>query len=402
MPRTLKNWINSYMEFVEDTESPLTYHKWCAISAICSSIKRNIWINRGVSIPRLHANQYIILVGPPAVGKGAAIFPMREIVKKANTVNYLPDRWTAERIIEKLAIGFTTPQVVTSGGVTKGVITQDASATIISTELPVFLGSSDWMLPFLCDMWDQGKYDYHTKLKGNHTLENLCTSLIGGCVPDFIRHVNRDSSGVVTGGFASRCIYVYADKPNKEIPWPTSKQGTQLEKDLISDLQHITTLNGEMSFTPTGASKYELFYHSCGQNGKFEQAVVAHFKSRARVHVLKTAMALSLAESDSLQLDARHIDEAETLITQVQNDLEKTFRFVGQNRELEATQNIMAYLEYRGSASLEEVMANNYRFLSEMSTESLSRILDVLCTMKFCVLKHGMYSVVNRNGVKKP
>lgn len=399
MPRILKNWIDSYMDFVFDTESPLTYHKWCAISAICSSIKRNIWMKRDF---KFHANQYIILVGPPAVGKGAAINPMRDLVKQAGTVNFLPDRWTAERIIEKLAIGFTTPQVVTSGGVTKGVLTQDASATIISTELPVFLGSSDWMLPFLCEMWDRGSYDYHTKMKGNHTVENLCTSLIGGCVPDYIRYVNRDSSGIVTGGFASRCIYVYADKPAKELPWPVSKQGSQLEKDLVSDLRHITSLAGEMTYTPAARARYEVFYHSCGQNGKFEQAVVAHFKSRARVHVLKTAMALSLAESDSLQLDAKHIDEAETLITQVQNDLEKTFRFVGQNRELEATQNIMAYLEYRGSASLEEVMANNYRFLSEMSTESLSRILDVLCTMGFCKLKHGMYSVVNRNGVKKP
>ena len=393
MPRTLSNWINSYLSFVEETESPLCYHKWCAISALCSTVKRNIWVVRGVTIPKLHANQYIILVGPPAVGKGAAIFPMRELVRQANTVNYLPDRWTAERIIEKLSVGFTTPTTVNTGGVIRGIITQDASATIISTELPVFLGSSDWMLPFLCDMWDQGKYEYHTKMKGNHTVDNLCTSLIGGCVPDYIRHVNHDSHGIVTGGFASRCMYVYADKPAKELPWQSSKQGLQLEKDLINDLRHIATLSGEVQFTPSAKTKYELFYHSCGQNGKFEQQVVAHFKSRSRVHILKTAMALSVADSDDLLIHSRHIDEAESLVNQVKDDLEKTFRFVGQNRELEATQNIMAYLEYKGSASLEEIMANNYRFLSEMSTEGLSRILDVLCTMRFCSLHKGMYRV---------
>lgn len=348
-----------------------------------------------------YPNQYIILVGPPAVGKGAAINPMRDLVKKANTVNFLPDRWTAERIIEKLSIGFTTPivQVNAQTGVTTGKLTQDASATIISTELPVFLGSSDWMLPFLCEMWDRGSYDYHTKMKGNHTVENLCTSLIGGCVPDYIRHVNKDSSGLVTGGFASRCIYVYADKPAKELPWPVSKTGTQLETDLADDLRLISSLNGEIKFSQAARTKYELFYHTCGQNGKFEQAVVAHFKSRARVHILKTAIALCVAESDSLILEPHHIDEAEKMVNQVQNDLEKTFRFVGQNRELEACENIMAYLNYKGSASLDEIMANNYRFLSEMSTESLSRILDVLCTMRFCKLEKGMYKVV---GGKKP
>lgn len=397
MPRKLPNWINSYLSFVEDTEPPLNYHKWCAVSAICSSLKRNVWMVRDF---KFHANQYIILVGPPGIGKGAAINPMRDLVKKANTVNFLPDRWTAERIIEKLAVGFTTPSItIGQNGVAKGVIMQDASATIISTELPVFLGSSDWMLPFLCEMWDRGEYDYHTKLKGNHTVSNLCTSLVGGCVPDYIRKVNKDSNGIVTGGFASRCIYVYADRPAKELPWPVSKVGSQLELDLVEDLKHISMLHGEMKWTIQARIKYDIFYHLCSQNGKFEQAVVAHFKGRSRIHILKTAMALSVAESDSLLLEAKHIDEAEQLVTQVQNDLEKTFRFVGANRELEATENIMAYLHYKGSASINEIMANNYRFLSEMSTEHLSRILDVLCTMRFCELKHGMYKIT---GSKKP
>jgi hypothetical protein len=395
--RKLANWLTSYLDFVSETESPVCYHTWCGVSALCSTLKRNVWMKRDYLF---FPNQYVILVGPPAVGKGAAINPMRDLVKKANTVNYLPDRWTAERIIEKLSIGFTTPSITTQNGVIRSTLTQDASATIISTELPVFLGSSDWMLPFLCEMWDRGSYDYHTKLKGNHTVDNLCTSLIGGCVPDYIRYVNKDSSGIVTGGFASRCIYVYADKPAKELPWPVSKVGSQLELDLVDDLKTIAMTNGEMQWSATAKSTYTKYYHDCGQNGKFEQAVVAHFKARARVHVLKTAIALSVAESDALVLEETHLNDAIKMVEQVQNDLDRTFRFVGSNRELEATQNIMAYLEYKGEASLQEIMANNYRFLSEMSTESLQRILDVLVTMQFCVLARGMYKILQKG--KKP
>lgn len=379
------------MTYVQNTEPPLNYHLWSGISVLCSSLKRNVFMKRSFTF---YPNQYIILVGPPGVGKGEAIKPAVSIAKKADTANYLSDRWTAERIVQKLANGFSKPGFSTVGGVAKGVIVQDASATIVSTELPVFLGASDWMLPFLCEMWDKNEFEYETKHGTSSKVSDLCTSLVAGCVPDFIRKINKDSGGIITGGFTSRCIFAYADKPAKEIAWSQPLEGTQLEQDLIDDLRHISLLNGEMKFHPRAYTKYEAFYHSCMMNGKFEQAVVAHFKGRARTHVLKTAIALCVSETDNLVIEETHLEQAIQMIVQVQNDLERVFRFVGANKELEAIENIMMFLEHKGMASFDEVMLYNYRYLSEMSEEGLQRLLSVMCTMKFCKYENSMYKVV--------
>lgn len=347
-----------------------------------------------------YPNQYIILVGPPAVGKGSAIKPAIELSLKADVSNYLSDRLTAERIIQRMNTGFSRPGFTTVNGVQKGMIMHDSVATIVSTELPVFLGASDWMLPFLCEMWDKNRFDYETKHGTSCKLSDLATSLVAGCVPDFIRKINKDSGGIITGGFTSRCIFVYADRPDKELPWPPSLEGHPLEQVLVDDLRHISTLTGEIKFAPKAFSLYSLFYGDCMKNGKFEPSVVVHFKSRARVHVLKTAIALCAAESDNLLIEDNHIDYAIALIRTVQNDLERVFRFVGANKELEATENIMAYLEHKGMASFEEILMANYRYLETMSEEGLSRILSVLCTMRFCKLEGGMYKIVTKSKIR--
>lgn len=344
----------------------------------------------------LYPNQYIILTGPPGIGKGAAINPASDIAKKAGTVNYLSDRITAEKIIERLEKGFARPTINALG---QGTLTTDSCACILSKELPVFIGSSEWMLPYLCEMWDRNEFEYATKTKQSHSIKDLCVGLLAGCVPDFIRKLNKDSSSAITGGFTSRCMYIYASHVAKNIDWP--ELDSKLEPDLVEDLRHISNLRGEMLFNGGRVGKtFKLFTDyklDSRQNGKFEQAVIVNFKSRVIAHMLKTAMALSISESDSLVIEDHHINQAIDMVTEVMNDLEKTFRFVGENTELVACQNIMDFLEYKGSATFNEILSSNYRYAN---FETIQRILNTLETMLFCKREQGgLYVCKNK---KKP
>src|SRR5690348_16021588 len=155
MPRKLKKpWLEAYLDYVKETENPANYNLWAGISVLSASLKRKVWIYR--NFVQYFPNQYIILVGPPGIGKGSAIHPAIALAKEAQTVNYLSDRITAEKIVDKLAAGFSCLTIV--GGSAMPVM--EHTATILAKELPVFLGSSDWMHSLLCQLWDENEFEY--------------------------------------------------------------------------------------------------------------------------------------------------------------------------------------------------------------------------------------------------
>jgi hypothetical protein len=376
MPRKLKtNWVLAYSDAIDKlSEAPVAYNVWCSLSVISAVLKKRVWIKRGTY--KIYPNQYIVLVGPPGVGKGTAIHPAHKFVKDSNPplANYISDRVTAPKIIEKLAAGFNTVSVI-NGALVGGV---EASAVLQATELPTFLGSSDWMLSFLCDAWDRGEFEYDTKGKGTHIVKGMCVSLIGACVPDFIRNLNRDSGSAISGGFTARTIFVFANDKSKSLVWPSgfedSASGKIIASDLQNDLEHISKLSGECTWTKTSAVLFERFYNSIKVEDD-DSDVVRHFKARQNIHVLKVAMCLSAASRDDLIIDDYCIQTAIALVDGVLKTLDITFRGVGESPLAEATAKIMAYIDRRGLCTRAQMIKDNYR---HVTTEDLDRIIYTL------------------------
>ena len=233
------SWILEYSERLNQiSEAPAAYNVWSAISMIGAVLKNYVWVDRGTY--QIFPNQYIVLIGPPGVGKGSAMHPAHDYAKKHTPAlaNYMNDRLTAPKILDKLANGPVIAQMV------NGVMAMkvDSSAILYSTELSAFLSGSDWMIPFLCATWDQGSFDYETKNSGNSIIKNMCVSLMAGCVPDFIRSLNRPGKPetAISGGFTARAIFVFASDKSKSIVWPqgftSTPEGKKLDAELKRDL----------------------------------------------------------------------------------------------------------------------------------------------------------------------
>jgi hypothetical protein len=381
--RKLKgNWITEYAEAqAPHTEAPSQFCIWSAISVVGAVLKKNVWRKRGPYT--IYPNQYIVLTAPPGIGKGESVHPVYNIARDLKLINMMSDRITAPKILERLAAGFAPTGPIPVNGNGHIVLSKDSSATLFSMELQTLLTSSDWMLPFLCECWDRGEYEYDTKTAGSSFVKGMCTSLIGACVPEYIRKLNRDAVAAVNGGFTARSIFVYAEAKSKSLPWPSaledSPKGRQLISDLRDDLLAIASLQGEMQMEESAKLEFTRFYSGINI-GDMDSDVLMHFKRRIHIHVLKLSMVFSAAESDSLIITKGNMLNAILCLRHVQQNLDKAFRGVGESELAEATSKIQTFIERKGITSRSEILRSMHR---HVTPENLDRILSLLAQTEF-------------------
>lgn len=379
----MDSWITEYNKIVDPvSESPVQFNVWAAISLIGSVLKKNVFINYRTFT--IYPNQYIVLVAPPGIGKGEAIHPAHGLAKDKLLVNYMSDRITAPRIVEKLFHGFSGTPTITNGQVIAG--NKDQTATLISTELPTLLTSSDWMLQFMCDAWDKGEFDYDTRNKGSFTVNNMCVSLIGACVPDYIRKINKDANATVSSGFSARTIFVNSTLKSKHLPWGISAKTDPAHiakmEALAQDLIKIGNLKGEFILDPFAIQVWNKYREELEATiSEDDTDVYKNFKSRQPIHVLKTAMVVAASfQPTDLIITKAILDKAIYLVGTIAEGVDDIFRGVGESDLSSAIARLQLYLERKGTVTYNQILADNMRFLNP---EDVQRTLKVLCSIGF-------------------
>lgn len=419
MARLLKKYWHEVMQdcVKPHTNAPDSFIAWAAFSVIGAVMKRKFFIQEGTYT--IYPNQYIVLVAPPSVGKGTAINFNWKIVRDSGPnfiANMIPDRVTGPRILERIAAGWNSaPQIINAAGgaqVIQG--SSDHSCTIFSTELSILLGASDQMIDFLCECWDRTDgYEYDTKNSGSAFIKDQAVSLIGGTVPDFIRHIDRNRNMTIKGGFTSRCLFVYEDKPARFIlhPPPVSKNKSSqaLLDALKNDALHISSLpGGEFTYSTAALMRFDNYMTAAMMNTRDDTEAVAHFKGRMSVHISKLAMVLAISREDTLVISEMDMIKAIHFVDGALKTIEKVFRGAGDSNMAEATGRIQEYLEKVGVASRRELLRNLHRHIDP---DTMDRILFVLVEIGFCIKtttqgSTQMFRVAPKNpqpvGGKKP
>jgi len=370
-----KGWIESFLDYTKEMEAPREWILWSGISALSSSLKRNCYIwYRGI---KFFPNQYVILVGPPGIGKGESINAAYRLSYAAKTVNYIKDWHTPQEILEELADGFQNINIKIGQVVTSNVI-QDHTCCIIAPELAVFLQNYDNLHSLLCAWWDQNKFDYKTKNKGKHVIEDMSVGLIGGCVPDYIRSLSKDRLAPITGGFTARTIFVYAVEKfqlnNNSFGAPIQQQ-SKLKDALINDLKHISQLQGELTIDTEGEKYWQQKYKEHNTRGSIDSDASANFKSRISSHIIKTAITISLSESDNLIITRDHLERAVGYIEEIRDKVDIVFRSVGESPIAVIQNKVLEFVEQHGMVSHKNLRKFIYR---DATDDQLEQVLKVL------------------------
>jgi hypothetical protein len=376
MPRLLgKSWLDSFLEYTEWMEAPREWLLWSGISCISSTLKRSCYLwYRGI---KFFPNQYIILVGPPGIGKGEAISKGYEIANEAKSINYIKDWHTPQEILEELADGFQHMGLKPGQVITTNVI-QDHTCCIMAPELAVFLQQYDNLHSLMCAWWDQNKFDYKTKNKGKHIIEDMSVSLLGGCVPDYVRSLSKDRLAPITGGFTARTIFVYATekfqlvKDNFGIP---TQRLQDLRTKLVNDLKHISTLQGELSVEKDAIKLWTEVYESHNKRGIIDSDASTNFKSRISSHIIKTVISICMAESDSFTVTRNQLERAIEYVEQIRDKVDIVFRCVGESPLANIQAKIINYIDSQGSVTYKTLLKAMYRDATQEQVDQIMRLL---------------------------
>lgn len=397
-------WHEAFFRCINPhTDAPASFITWGAISLIGAALKNNVFFEIGTYT--LYPNQFIVLVAPPGIGKGTVMTFVEQLVnehKASPTVNILPDRVTAERIIELIADGWPTPLGLQGQQLVVGP--NDHNCLIFSTELRILLGSSQWMLEFLEEAWSKDHFKYQTKNKGNVTIDSMCCSMLAASVPDFLKNVNREIAMVISGGFTSRCLFVYAEEVSKDLPWPMPLKKHPASKalydDLAHDLKEIGAMRGEFKVSAGARILFEDFLkRNRAAVSREDSEAVANFRARVKAHILKLGMVLSASRSSSMIIDDLDMRNAITEIEKVTKTLELLFRGAGDSIDAVAASRIENMVDKYGMVSKKEMLRSLRR---HMTSETLDRILYVLTTCEILTTQeqNKITYYKKRNGTK--
>ena len=91
MARELSDWLTKYLEYTENSESPISYHTWCGLSVIAGALQRRVYLKWGLGRV-IYPNLYVVLVGPSGrTRKGVAIGIAKDFLKKIPGITVTPE-----------------------------------------------------------------------------------------------------------------------------------------------------------------------------------------------------------------------------------------------------------------------------------------------------------------------
>lgn len=377
MARNLTDWLEAYMVYTAELESPDNYHLWCGISAIAGALRRNVLFNMGYF--KVYPNLYVVLVGPPGrTKKSTAMRASQDILHQVPGVNFASDSTSRERLILDLSTS-TNPDGY-------------SAMSAYSSEFASMLTTSEMnMVSFLTDIYDSPKVWEHKTKQGVSKIRAPCMNLIAGTTPMWISSAMPiQTIGI---GLASRIIFVFADKPRLANPFPElSEAQVALERLLAEDLAEISSIRGAYTYTPEAREAYISWYTDHQQAmevGVLDPRLSGYFE-RKPVHFHKVCMAVAASRRNETEMTLEDYVTTHKLLAAVEADMPRVFANVGKNplnNSIEAvTQMLMSHEAGLTKADLLSSIKH------DVNREQLDEILDILVTIRQVkVLPNGHY-----------
>ena len=329
------SFFEDYFDYVGETEAPMIYHRWCAVSMLGALLCRNVWFPFGHG--RIYPNQYIMLMGSPGTRKGTAINISAKLAKGTGFNRFAPDRLSKERFLMEMKPAFEEDL---DSDLESIVWDAPSELYVVAEEFTDFVGQGGMeFMTMLTKLWDNMERYEHPKIHGKSVVVDKPTvNIIGGNTAQGLSlAIPPEALG---NGFMSRIIFVHSDPTGKKIsfPKPVSKE---LFDSLLIHLQRVKTeIKGEMSCEESAYAVLDRMYKDYIN---VDDQRFAHYGTRRFTHLLKLCIILAASELRTVITEEDALN-ANTLLYYTELRMPKALGEFGRSKHSETSNTILDFL----------------------------------------------------------
>jgi len=376
--RLLDDWITSYLEYTNISESPISYHTWASISCIAAALQRKVYMEWGLST--IHPNNYIVLVGPSGRARKAEPLEIAQWMVNELNLSTVGEDNTAESIIRDIKLSETSYIDGTTGN-----HRMQSAVTCFVEELAVFTGYQNQTLLAYLTSWYDSRYIWtrRTKHQGVDKITGMCFNMLASTAPSWLPHILTKES--VGGGFTSRCIFIVEERKGKTVINPNIiRPDLKLRDALVHDLEIIQIMSGEYKYSDGAQQLADNWYAEQEKQigaGKYivGDGTLDGYVSRRPTHIKKIGMAISSSRSSDLIVTEEDFNRALELLLKAEINMPLVFGGVGRARYAAETDEVLRFIRKRGTVRRSEILRT---FIRDIDDTSLDSVMRVLITIK--------------------
>ena len=380
--KNLYNW-NLALKWLE---SPQLYIDWTLVAAIGAALQRRVWFSPLESA--IWPNQYIVLVGPPAIGKTLAASAAKKIFstfdiysstgRSKSPIIVAPDSITFEALTQFMDKNKAEPLIWPEGigFLPKTPYLSSPLAILAEEELGSFINErATDLVMFLTHVYNSGNYKKVTKTQGVDTIYNLCVTMLGSTTPDWLR--GNFAMKLIGQGFTSRIIFVYAEEKrqytSKAIITPDQ---VYAREEVRKQIEKCFKVFGNIVETPEASEWMEVWYRKHSRIPINYDRRLQDYYGRKRVHLIKAAIAIHFIDSSDLVLTVNDYERALALLNLTEIEMHKALIGVARNPLYTLATSIEKYLKSKQEAVLFKRIICD--FYSEGSPEEIKDAVEWL------------------------
>lgn len=388
MGRRRPDWIEGWLEYTDVLPSPSLWRKWAGIFILGAALERRVWVR--TAIGPLYPNLYVLLVGPPGLGKTNLTSKVHEFLTQLSglATGNDPSKFhlaasseTHASLVDALKDAgrrYIDPKTLEP--------VSFHSLTIVSNELGVFLPEwSTAMMNKLQDLYDCKPYSERRRTGDLYfEIAKPQLSFISGTTPSFLTETLPP--GAWDQGFISRTMIAFSTETLKRDIFTESPFMETVYNDLIVDLHHIFSLHGQVVFEDDAIDAIRN-WDAAGQVPLPEHPKLLHYNTRRMAHLLKLCLIVSISEGDSFKITKQHVIRALDLLTELEAFLPEIFKSMAQGGDSKVFEEIWYQIQMLWQVEQKPIHESRITayIAQRVPSQFVGRVLEVMIATKILI-----------------
>lgn len=340
------SFIDAYLAYTGNTESPTTFHRWSILGALSAWLGKRFYIMHGHT--RINSNMYVMLMGAAGTRKSTSIKIASKLLKRAGYSTFAVSKTSKEQFLADLAktgVPEGESDEILDMNLWGGESDQETSLGacemfINADEFNDFIGNGNIeFLSLLGNLWDyEGDYK-HSKLTSKSVfVKDPCVSVLAGnTATGFSLAFPKEAIGQ---GIFSRLLLIHGESTGRRIAFPKPPSDAATAALIQCLLQIRAIACGEAELSEGAKTLLEFIYNKWLplDDVRFES-----YCNRRFTHLLKLCL-IHAAARKSKTIEQSDVIMANTVLTHAEHSMPTALGEFGTSTKSDVTHKLMTVL----------------------------------------------------------